>query len=40
MLIAFKRTESSVLKDWLMDSIYWKYENADDYDEELLDILI
>ncbi|WP_295222572.1 lipase family protein [uncultured Chryseobacterium sp.] len=35
MVIAFRGTEPSVLKDWLTDSKYWNYQNADGYDEEL-----
>lgn len=35
LIIAFRGTEPSVLKDWLTDSKYWNYQNADGYDEEL-----
>lgn len=35
MLVAFRGTEPSVLKDWLTDSKYWNYENSDGYNKEL-----
>jgi triacylglycerol lipase len=35
MVIAFRGTEPSVLKDWLTDSKYWNYENSEGYDGEL-----
>ncbi|KIC62805.1 lipase family protein [Chryseobacterium taiwanense] len=35
MIVAFRGTEPSILKDWLTDSKYWNYQNADGYDEEL-----
>jgi len=35
MVVAFRGTEPSVLKDWLTDAKYWNYENAEGYNEEL-----
>ncbi len=35
MVIAFRGTEPSVLKDWLTDSKYWVYENSKGYEGEL-----
>jgi hypothetical protein len=35
MVIAFRGTEPSVLKDWLTDSKYWNYENSEGYDDVL-----
>ncbi len=35
LVIAFRGTEPSVLKDWLTDSKYWNYENTDQFDDTL-----
>lgn len=35
MVIAFRGTEPSVLKDWLTDSKYWNYENSKGFNDEL-----
>lgn len=35
MIVAFRGTEPSVLKDWLTDSKYWNYQNSDGYNDEL-----